>query len=241
MLRRTWLLFARRFMRTRSRWLLMSPSLGRCLHKRRLKGRAHKIWLVLAMNIKHKLEAVVCASLLISTTVNLYLAFGRTPRSVVESPRIGQRLPSLDQASIVSGGWSRTALSKRRVYYWFSPTCPHCLENQISVEKLARSLPVGEFVGISQNDSVLKAYLEDQHIEFPVLGFPAGAPALKELGPTPTTFFVNAAGVIDKKWVGSYSDPIRREIERYFNVALPRVEPLVGPQTAVPVQTRPKY
>lgn len=184
------------------------------------------------MEIRRKTEILLCACLAVSTAVNGYLVYRRNPRPA-ESLPAGAQFPSLSGSKIVTAELPSAAASRRRVYYWFSPTCPFCKRNEESVEQLARRLPKGEFVGISPDSAELKTYVNDHHIEFPVAAVPANSQVITKLGPTPTTFVVNAKGVIETIWVGAFVDPVKTEIEHFFGLPLPNLQASQSPGAVV--------
>lgn len=189
------------------------------------------------MTKKEKAELAIAACLILSTAVNVYLKYGRNV-SPTRSARAGEYLPPLRSSSLVSGDLPPRPSNRSTLYYWFSPECHFCRENQESAAKLAASLPAGQFVGISAADGSLKDYIESEHIAFPVLALPPAAETLAKFGETPTTFLVSADGVIEKVWAGAYVDRTRQDLERYFKVSLPPLTFAARKSTTPPAVVR---
>jgi len=187
------------------------------------------------MTAKRKIEFFLCACLVLSTAINVHLVLGRSPKAA-KSLQVSQRFPPLGGRIAARGDSYSPAINQRRVYYWFRPTCPFCQENQGGAAQLARSLTTGEFVGISVDNDDLRGYIDNQQVAFPVLALSEKSPLAAKLGPTPTTFVVNASGIIEKVWAGAYVDSARLEIERYFSVSLPSLGSSSRSRTAAPLR-----
>jgi hypothetical protein len=124
---------------------------------------------------------------------------------------------------------------RHTILYYFSPTCVWCVRDWpviIALEHQVRSR--FRFVAISTarsgNDprvpaSIRAAIHGVEERDRRLLGFTG----------TPSMVVVSPEGRIQRAWVGAFTDGIRRELERYFSIALP---PLVEAPVPDGTQTR---
>jgi hypothetical protein len=119
------------------------------------------------------------------------------------------------------------------VVYIFAPACLWCSRNVQNVRALAIATASRyRFLGLSLSTNGLKELVSQYRIDFPTYSEAIGDSALAYNGGTPRTLVVSSRGVILKNWFGAYTGNLQREVEEYFNVRLPGVEPTQGKDTA---------
>lgn len=116
--------------------------------------------------------------------------------------------------------------NKPTVLYILTPSCVWCKRNLQNISTLA-SLRGGayNFVGVSLADIGLKEYLGANKLGFPVYkNISAENIQRLKLGGTPQTIIISPEGKVLKNWVGAYQEPLKQEIEKYFNISLPGLD-----------------
>lgn len=113
------------------------------------------------------------------------------------------------------------------VLYIFNPKCGWCARNLSNVLFLSSVRGTSfRFVGVSLTDPLLKQYIANTGIKFPVVALSSyGAVKNVLLGATPQTIVVSQRGRILENWMGAYTGDERRRIEAYFSVRLPGLQP----------------
>jgi hypothetical protein len=107
------------------------------------------------------------------------------------------------------------------VLYVTSPSCPWCERNLDSIRALVREKKDAfRFVGLSLSEENLDAQLGD--LPFPVYaGVSDAVREVYRLRSTPQTIVVSPQGRVVRTWKGAYVGRTQKEIEGYFQVALP--------------------
>jgi peroxiredoxin len=116
------------------------------------------------------------------------------------------------------------------VLYVFSPKCRWCDLNLENVKALSR-MTDGKyrFIGLSLLDDKLPEYKSQHNIEFPVYaGLSRETRVAYGLGNTPQTIVVSPDGRVLKNWPGAYSKEVAQQVEEFFNVRLPGLDPAGG-------------
>ncbi len=112
------------------------------------------------------------------------------------------------------------------VLYIFRPGCGWCQRNRNSFNELCSQVS-GKYrvVALSlTRDEDLPRFVRENHMTIPVLADIQPMTVTEyRLGGTPTTIVVSTQGTVLKRWVGAYNEQLKREIEAYFQVHLPRL------------------
>lgn len=113
--------------------------------------------------------------------------------------------------------------NKPTVLYVLSPTCVWCDRNNANLKRLSELRGNDfRFIGLSLAEPGLKAYVDAQHLEFPVYTrLTTETIQALGLGSTPQTIVISPDGRVLKNWIGAYIDPLRPEVEAYFGITLP--------------------
>jgi peroxiredoxin len=109
------------------------------------------------------------------------------------------------------------------VLYVFTPQCGWCRKNIENLRALINNSGTRyRVVGISLTSVDLAAYLDHEHLVFPVYtGLTDATKAAYKLGGTPTTIIVSPNSTVLKAWSGVYEEPVRTEIQGFLKVRLP--------------------
>jgi peroxiredoxin len=115
------------------------------------------------------------------------------------------------------------------VLYHFSPSCTWCERNWDNVRAFVlQSHDRYRFVGISTT-AVTTAFMQARHLDFDVATNVAADVARRyALGGTPQTIVVSADGRILKVWAGVYAGRQAQQVETYFGLRLPGLQPLAA-------------
>jgi len=113
------------------------------------------------------------------------------------------------------------------VVYVFTPACIWCERNLDNLRTLIRMRGREyRFVGLSLSPEGLAQYLTDQKLELPTYTRPSEEllKAYRFHG-TPQTIVVSPQGRVIQNWVGAYSDYQKSQVEAFFHVTLPGIQP----------------
>lgn len=130
------------------------------------------------------------------------------------------RLETLD-ARPIRIDWG--ADGRPTVLYAFRPGCAWCKRNLAAVQALAEGIASQyRVVGVSLTRDGLREYLNQSPFRFPV--YVAGPEARQlKLGGTPETLVISSDGVVMNAWLGAYVAKTSDDVERKFQIKLPRV------------------
>lgn len=168
--------------------------------------------------------------------VTLGIKVARAPRlrsSTAEqlAAPVGALVPPLDMKRY---GAERVVVSlgsdpRPTLLYVFAPSCQWCQRNAASAHHLLSH--------VQRSYRVIALSLSEDVGEF-VKSLPTGVPvyvnpttAVYEayrFGSTPSTLVISSEGRILKSWVGAYGGAVKSQIESFFNVSLPDLEPIGG-------------
>jgi hypothetical protein len=177
-------------------------------------GRPRRDWLTIGMSIalaaslgtnvwlvRHAQRPVPSRALLEGTHVPAFTALEPSTRR---------------QTTIAYEGTER-----HTVLYVVSPNCTWCKRNLDSIRALVRDKKDAfRFVGLSLTEENLDAQVED--LPFPVYaGVSEAVREIYRLRSTPIV--VSPDGRVVRTWTGAYVGRTQKEIEGYFQVALPAV------------------
>lgn len=138
--------------------------------------------------------------------------------------QVGTTLPTMPVVD-VGGKAANVAFTgaQRTLLYVMSPSCIWCERNYANISKLAAAKGADfRFVGISNSDKRLDEVLTRKSLPFPVY-------VVKEqerimtlgLEATPQLALIDAAGKVEKVWVGAWDAATQEEIEAMFATSLP--------------------
>ena len=115
---------------------------------------------------------------------------------------------------------------KTTVIYVFEPTCSLSVRNFENIKRLV-SLRGESYriLGLSLSKAKLQGFMDANKPDFAVYMniSPENARQLG-MGSVPQTIVISPGGRILKNWVGAYGENLKSEVEKYFNVRLPRAE-----------------
>lgn len=114
--------------------------------------------------------------------------------------------------------------------YVFSPDCGWCARNQESFKILVGAVKDSHrIVGVSTTPEGVKEYVEANGYEFPTVArLPRHTIDRYKLGGTPQTLLISSQGKVLKNWMGAYGEAVQADLEEYFGVELPEMEPPDG-------------
>jgi hypothetical protein len=168
-----------------------------------------------------------------SLSLNVYLGWKLQRPAATEAGRaepvaIGTRIPVLtakDEAGRdVTIDWA--ADSRTTVLYVFSPSCQWCRRNLPNIGTLVKEQSfVYRFVGLSLSDIGLAEFVAQGRLPFPIYRPSQEGRASLGLGSTPETIVVSRNGTVLKAWLGAYASPRLRDVEGFFRVKLPGLDP----------------
>lgn len=178
-----------------------------------------------------KYDALLLLLLAVSVAANVLLGWksrryavdskGTLPIGAFVPPLIAKNLQGTPETVVFGGAPLPT------VVYVLSPTCHWCDRNMENAMYLAHSSQGNyRFVGISLGEQGLEAYYRRHRLNFPVYyGLSPSYARLLRLGSTPQTIVVSTDGEVLRNWTGAYTSDVRPEIENYFQVRLPGLQP----------------
>lgn len=170
----------------------------------------------------------------VSLSVNLLLAYkiGRNGRPA------SQRAPALTAGVAVSPIQAQTLDGQRAtisyndsaqpvVLYVFTPQCSWCIRNLANLKTLTSQKGDSyKFIGISLTDKDLKQYIAEKEFSMPVFINPAKeATQQYGFGGTPQTIVISPDGKVLQNWMGAYADKQQVEVEKFFGIKLPGLDP----------------
>lgn len=188
----------------------------------------------------NRADCFVLALLAISLATNLLLGIGvlrlaarpapgaATPPAGPSAPAIGSLLPPLEALG-ADGSRERLTFEpsgRPTLLYVFAPGCGWCARNLDNVKAIFAGARHSHRLVALSLASEAGGFVDEVAVEVRVLVQPS--PAAIEayrLGSTPTTLVISPEGRVVKSWVGAYVDVIGKEVEAYFNVKLPGVQP----------------
>ncbi len=113
------------------------------------------------------------------------------------------------------------------IIYWMSPQCAWCSRNEANIRALVHAVR-GRYriVVLTVKARSVRGFDAVQRLGVPVAGEPDAATLRQyRFGGTPQTIVVSTSGTISRVWTGAYLARLESEIEQYFAVNLPGVEP----------------
>jgi hypothetical protein len=176
--------------------------------------------------------AFLLSVLVLSLGLNVYLArrvgLGRARTPATQGIRPGTQLPV--PLAVVDQNGSTVSLTfasgRPTVLYVLSPLCGWCTRNEANVAALRAAVGSRfDFVGLSLVSQKLEEYVAEKHAPFPIYVLSAEMRRKFGFGLTPETLVVGSDGTVQKAWQGAYQDRIQQEIEHYFGVKLPGLQP----------------
>jgi peroxiredoxin len=139
----------------------------------------------------------------------------------------GEYVPPLQVNDIEGNPFSveYTADAPATVIYVFTPDCIWCTRNAENIKALASQAGTGyRFIGLSLSKKNLKEYVSQQGFTFPVYTeVKAEIGDAYKLAGTPRTIVISNEGKIIKSWFGAYINDTEKEVESFFNIALPGI------------------
>ena len=113
------------------------------------------------------------------------------------------------------------------VLYIFTPQCGWCTRNLDNLKTLIdQKGNEYRFIGISLSREELEKYIADHQLTFPVYtDIPQEVGEAYKMGGTPQTIVISTQGQVIQNWVGAYTGDQKSQINAYFNVSLPGIQP----------------
>ena len=186
--------------------------------------------------MKIKIDKFLLVLLFISLGLNLYLGW-RVKRDKIAptAAQVTQRLSAgveIQQVRATTLDGKQETISfagsqKPTVFYVLSPSCVWCERNNENINAIAKEKADNfRFIGLSLANQNLSGYLQSHRFTFPVYANVAPESiAMLGLGVTPQTIIVGPDGRVIKNWVGAYSSSIQPQVEEFFGVRLPGLDP----------------
>lgn len=143
--------------------------------------------------------------------------------------KIGAEVPPIMAKRLdgVSGAITYADSNRPTVLYIFTPQCGWCTRNLDNLKTLInRKSEEYRFIGISLSGEDLEKYLVEHQLKFPVYtDIPKEAGEAYRMGGTPHTIVISPQGQVLQNWVGAYAGDQKSQVEAYFNVILPGIQP----------------
>jgi hypothetical protein len=140
------------------------------------------------------------------------------------APIVGAQVPAFD---VIASDARRVTVdyasaNRPTILYYFSPSCIWCQRNWNSVAALERATRGRyRFLAITAaGDDVRRGFA--QTVPVPTYwGLGDTERRAYRFNGTPQTLVVSGDGRVLRSWAGAYSSGLKRDVERYFDVALP--------------------
>jgi hypothetical protein len=160
-----------------------------------------------------------------SLSGNVYLGrlLLRPPGAPAPPLAKGAAVPPLPVTSLDGRPQTVSYEGQPTVLYVFSPTCPWCRRNIPNLKQLVQSAGARyRFIGLSLDDKGLAAYVTENQLPMPVYTkISDESRAQYRLGGVPQTIVVSSRGTVLQVWNGAFVGDTQREVEGFFEVALP--------------------
>jgi peroxiredoxin len=145
--------------------------------------------------------------------------------------KVGTVVPPITARRLDGGSETITYVDSDRptVLYIFTPQCGWCTRNLDNLKTLIdKKGNEYRFIGISLSREELEKYIADHQLTFPVYtDIPQEVGEAYKMGGTPQTIVVSPQGQVIQNWVGAYTGDQKSQIDTYFNVTLPGIQPQV--------------
>jgi peroxiredoxin len=113
------------------------------------------------------------------------------------------------------------------VLYVFTPQCVWCARNLDNLKTLVdRKGRDYRFIGISLSKEGLEKYVANHQLTFPIYTeISKEAGEAYEMGGTPQTVVISPQGKVLQSWPGAYAGDQKSQVEKYFDITLPGIQP----------------
>jgi peroxiredoxin len=178
------------------------------------------------------LTVMLAASVALNVMLSLRVRELTSLQNAVRAHReleIGTAVPPITAKRLDGRSEAITYVESNRptVLYIFTPQCGWCARNLNNLRTL-----VGQrggdyrFIGISLSKEGLEKYVADHQLTFPVYtDIPKELGEAYKMGGTPQTVVISPQGQVIQNWVGAYAGDEKSQVEAYFNITLPGIQP----------------
>ena len=188
------------------------------------------------VNKSRKNDIFLLVLLLASLALNVYLGWkvkrlGGAPSASQNTVKLSPGMSVQPITAMNLDGKQETISyaehGKPTVIYVFTPSCSWCDRNNRNINTIVGLKRESfRFIGLSLADNGLSGYVDLHDLKFPI--YRSLAPESIEmlgLGSTPQTIVISADGRIIKNWVGAFGGGLEPEVEEFFGVQLPGLDP----------------
>lgn len=187
----------------------------------------------------HHHVVVLTAMLIASVALNVMLALKIRELTGAQDAvranselKVGTAVPSITAKRL--DGESETigyaGGERPTVLYVFTPQCGWCTRNLDNLRTLIDQKGKDyRFIGISLSEEGLEKYVTDHQLPIPIYtDVPKEAGEAYKMGGTPQTVVISPQGKVIQNWVGAYAGDQKSQVEAYFGVTLPGIQPPVS-------------
>lgn len=207
------------------------------------EGAARELVATAHESSSRTMRTVTIALLLLSVTLNVFLAHKVRSVNDVQAARVAEYQLKIGAAVLpiaanrLNGQLeviSYLGTSQPTVLYVFTPPCIWCARNMDNLKTLLdKEGNHYRFIGLSLSDNALAEYVAKNDLKLPVYS-DLSPEALKtyKLGSTPQTIVISPEGRVLQDWSGAYVGDQKSQIEAFFHVTLPGLRELPKAEAA---------